>query len=1082
MRISPFAMTIRQPRDFLTAIMVGLLALVLVTNVLGSTCTVFPTTPAAGQKVTVTYTKIGGALANATSIYLHRGINGYTVIAADTLMTYNSSTKKYTCIFWLPEVASSLNVCFSNGSGTYDNNNTANWNYTVSPATPPATVTASPLPAAASQANVMMQGFYWNVPDGGTWYTTMAAQAAALRNMEGGQGIDRIWFPPPSKSASGGDSMGYDPYDYYDLGAYNQLGTTATRFGTQPQLRNAVAAFHAQGIACMADMVLNHRSGGASENNANLSNASTYTNFGAVASGQCTWHYNQFHPSTYETNDDGVFGGFPDLCHAAGTAAGAPYYDLMAWGSWLTDPANAGFDGGWRFDYVRGYRPSYVAAFRAGTGNAFGVLEDWDTNIATLDLYVNYTGGTTTFDFPAYYTLQSVCNDTTGTVSIADLVDPNLVYAAHNPAKAVTFCANHDTDLITSNKMLAYAFILTYQGYPCIFWHDYFNNGLATLGGQSGNGINRLVWVRGALGGGQPSIQVLQSNDDEVLVYGTLNGTGSHPGYLVAINKSASAKTATIATANWTLKGKTLGCYAWYSYVDGQNVQPTDATSGADGTVTVQVPPSGYAVYGPKNLVTVMPPWTGVAPAQVHATAVNNGEWIYTGAANDYRAFTGATADSDLTQVRVTSDDTYVYFRITMQSITDVTIPAVGIALDTNQSTTTGRGYGWIGEASTPTGSLGLGNVVQNAETELMFYVGADGQPAIDVWDGGTWHAPASADSALAISTSSNTLEARINKNDLGIVYPQRVTLTLASFRSSGRAPGNNSTFDCPDKNNDAIDVMGGDVGVSANAWTRGGLSNNLVSRYSQFVLDADGARAVWIGNQSHSPADGSLDAADDLWLNVETWPQGAASGVSAQFEVNGGTWMSQALAANGQIDVYDAWHLDLGKQPVGALIKYAFNATDATRDTVSDNNGGADYTAQVNTAAQDSDGDGIPDWWMLAHFGHGTAQAADHSRATDDADGDGMSNLQEYLAGTDPLGAPSVLRVTAITRNASGNHMVMWSSVAGKSYQVLAATTPGGPFVALSGAIASQGASTSFTDADTGNVASKFYEVVVLP
>src|SRR5262245_19197961 len=40
-----------------------------------------------------------------------------------------------------------------------------------------------------------------------------------------------------------------------------------------------------------------------------------------------------------------------------------------------------------------------------------------------------------------------------------------------------------------------------------------------------------------------------------------------------------------------------------------------------------------------------------------------------------------------------------------------------------------------------------------------------------------------------------------------------------------------------------------------------------------------------------------------------------------------------------------------------------------------------------------DSDGDGIPDWWMSLYFGHPTGQASDHSRAQDDADGDGMSN-----------------------------------------------------------------------------------------
>jgi hypothetical protein len=54
------------------------------------------------------------------------------------------------------------------------------------------------------------------------------------------------------------------------------------------------------------------------------------------------------------------------------------------------------------------------------------------------------------------------------------------------------------------------------------------------------------------------------------------------------------------------------------------------------------------------------------------------------------------------------------------------------------------------------------------------------------------------------------------------------------------------------------------------------------------------------------------------------------------------------------------------------------------------------------------SDTDGIPDWWRLAYFGHALGSAADNSRAGDDADGDGVSNLTEYLHGSDPLNAAS--------------------------------------------------------------------------
>jgi hypothetical protein len=50
-----------------------------------------------------------------------------------------------------------------------------------------------------------------------------------------------------------------------------------------------------------------------------------------------------------------------------------------------------------------------------------------------------------------------------------------------------------------------------------------------------------------------------------------------------------------------------------------------------------------------------------------------------------------------------------------------------------------------------------------------------------------------------------------------------------------------------------------------------------------------------------------------------------------------------------------------------------------------------------------DNDGDGIPDWWMMQYFGHATGQAGDQSLAQSDLDLDGLTNLQEYLWGTNP-------------------------------------------------------------------------------
>ncbi len=83
-----------------------------------------------------------------------------------------------------------------------------------------------------------------------------------------------------------------------------------------------------------------------------------------------------------------------------------------------------------------------------------------------------------------------------------------------------------------------------------------------------------------------------------------------------------------------------------------------------------------------------------------------------------------------------------------------------------------------------------------------------------------------------------------------------------------------------------------------------------------------------------------------------------------------------------------------------------------------------------------DSDGDGIPDWWMMQYFGHLTGQANDNSLAAEDTDADGASNLQEYLAGTDPTDSNSVFRLTAAA-TANSTVSLTWSAVPGKNYQI---------------------------------------------
>ena len=74
-------------------------------------------------------------------------------------------------------------------------------------------------------------------------------------------GINMIWLPPAYKGASGGYSVGYDSYDLFDLGEFDQKGSVATKYGDKAQLLEAIDALKSNNIAVLLDVVVNHKMG-----------------------------------------------------------------------------------------------------------------------------------------------------------------------------------------------------------------------------------------------------------------------------------------------------------------------------------------------------------------------------------------------------------------------------------------------------------------------------------------------------------------------------------------------------------------------------------------------------------------------------------------------------------------------------------------------------------------------------------------------------------------------------------------------------------------------------------------------------
>ena len=98
------------------------------------------------------------------------------------------------------------------------------------------------------------------------------------------------------------------------------------------------------------------------------------------------------------------------------------------------------------------------------------------------------------------------------------------------------------------------------------------------------------------------------------------------------------------------------------------------------------------------------------------------------------------------------------------------------------------------------------------------------------------------------------------------------------------------------------------------------------------------------------------------------------------------------------------------------------------------------------------------------------------------DADSDQLNNWQEWIAGTEPTDALSVLRLYSPSNDASGV-TVTWQSVSNRTYFVERVTDLGAvppPFSLLSSNIVGQAGTTSFTDTNASGPGPFFYRVGV--
>src|ERR1700750_178129 len=190
-------------------------------------------------------------------------------------------------------------------------------------------------------------------------------------------------------------------------------------------------------------------------------------------------------------------------------------------------------------------------------------------------------------DFPLRYKLKDLCD--TLKYDLRNLTNDGSVVASR-PFNAVTVVEHHDMggNEIVNDKNLAYSFILMNEGYPCIFWYDYYNLELARPG--TPNGIDALIDAHHKYAEGEACI--LHADPDlYILQRGGLEG---RPGCIYVLNNLGDKWSGTSVKTKWA--NQKFKPVAW----DGHDTaHPDERTTDKDGNAEFRAPPRGYCVYAP---------------------------------------------------------------------------------------------------------------------------------------------------------------------------------------------------------------------------------------------------------------------------------------------------------------------------------------------------------------------------------------------------------------------------------------------------------------------------------------------------
>lgn len=371
----------------------------------------------------------------------------------------------------------------------------------------------------------MMQFFEWYAEGDGVHWKKYEKESERLADI----GITACWLPPPTKGSSP-DGTGYDIYDIWDLGEFDQKGATRTKWGTKEDLLKAIGAAKGKGIITYIDAVMNHKAGADDKETfqatmvdsndrtklvGEMHDIDGWTKFdfpgrgdkyskmkwvrGAVRRSPCPdcENYNHFTGVDYDAktetkaifkiqgdgktwakdvdkeNSNYDYLMFADIDHSHPEVSD----EFMKWGEWILKETGAY---GFRFDAVKHISQKFIGDFvkhvRSAEGSkpkAFCVGEFWKDSVDSLVAYVEGLGTQfSCFDSCLQANFKEA-GEAKENYDLRKIFDNTLVQ--RRPIDAVTLVDNHDTQVgqslerwVSSGfKPLAYALILLrVDGYP----------------------------------------------------------------------------------------------------------------------------------------------------------------------------------------------------------------------------------------------------------------------------------------------------------------------------------------------------------------------------------------------------------------------------------------------------------------------------------------------------------------------------------------------------------------------------------------------------------------------------------------